>query len=210
MFNSNGELLNKKIAKELILSGLTKMSVSLDAFSEESHKKHRPGGNFKVVIDNIDNFLEIRNSMGKKLPLLQVCFLESKINTHELNDFIDYWDGKADLIKIQNLTNPFDGKKGRRIKELFSVGGLINPDDYKCPQPFQRMVVRYNGTVLACCNFRGENLVIGNADTDDLFDIYNSDAAVKIREAFLDKQKKVGEVCKRCIENTKLTDIEII
>ena len=60
MFNSNGELLNKKIAKELILSGLTKMSVSLDAFSKESHKKHRPGGNFDVVIDNINNFLDIR------------------------------------------------------------------------------------------------------------------------------------------------------
>ena len=71
------------------------------------------------------------------------------------------------------------------------------------------MVVRYNGTVLPCCNFRGENLVIGNANTDDLFDIYNSDAAEKIREAFLDKQKKVGDVCKNCIENTKLTDIEL-
>ena len=74
IITTNGTLLTKEMSKKLIDAGLTKMSISLDAVTEETYNKIRVGGNFKITTKNIHDFLELRQQMNKKLPKLRLTF----------------------------------------------------------------------------------------------------------------------------------------
>ena len=55
MFNTNGVLLKPDMSEALIDAGLTKLSVSLDASTEETCAKIRVGSDFGKVMENIFN-----------------------------------------------------------------------------------------------------------------------------------------------------------
>ncbi|MGB8274938.1 MAG: radical SAM protein [Alphaproteobacteria bacterium] len=216
MFNTNGMLLTEDMSRRLIAAGLTKLSVSIDAVTQATYDKVRVGGVFRQILDNIETFLRVRDEMDTALPLLKVTFLRLKINEDELPGFMETWRQKADLISIQNPVNPFDGSLGaEREREL----GLSRPADTdgkpggahveieyqkeprRCPQPFQRMIVRADGTVHPCCNFRGVELVMGNVFESGVHAVWNSEGMRTLRELQKSGRYYENDVCRRCLEN---------
>jgi radical SAM protein with 4Fe4S-binding SPASM domain len=206
MFNTNGLLLTDDFTRELIEAGLTKLSFSIDAFSPETYNIVRVGGDYNKLIQIIHRFLEIRAEMGSRLPLLKLTFLKMSANAHELEDFLNYWEDKADLFSIQNLHNPFEGEL-REQKNVYFVNGppstRVPTEIPRCSSPFQRMTVRTNGNVLPCCNMRAaDSLVMGNAHKDDVYTIWNSDEMKKIRAMHKEYRYYENPICKACIENS--------
>ena len=76
-FSTNGILLNKKISTDLIKSGLTRIQISIDAITKETYDKVRPGGNYNKIIENINEFLLIKQNLNARLPLVRVNFCEN-------------------------------------------------------------------------------------------------------------------------------------
>ncbi len=205
MFNSNGMLLTEEMSKKLVLAGLTKLSVSLDAFSETTYDKIRIGGDFNKVCNNINRFLSIRKEMKSELPLLKLTFLITSVNINELDNFLSYWRDKADLISIQNMSNPFNGNKRKYVEESYMIkaGNITKRQkQFYCPSPFQRMAIRHDGVVIACCHFRGEELIIGNIKDNSLFEIYNNACAKKIRKSLLAGEYYEIPTCNDCERTT--------
>ena len=64
-FSTNGILLKDEISKKLINSGLTRIQISIDAVTQETYNKVRPGGDLKKILENIDNFLKIKKELKK-------------------------------------------------------------------------------------------------------------------------------------------------
>ena len=223
MFNTNGLLLNEKISEKLINSGLTKLSVSLDAYTEKVYDKIRIGSDFKKVIQNIKNFLKLRKKLNSKLPLLKVTFLKVSINKNELDPFLKYWEKKADLISIQNPSNPFDGKlfetkrKWLGIKKSKNETKVSNKVSYeqefddmkRCAQPNQRLVIDSDGTVHPCCNFRGKEINIGNAFKDTIHSIWNNKKYTELRKIQKKGEYKKNKVCKVCIDHGSNTTPDV-
>ena len=50
-FSTNGILLTKKVSENLIKAGLTRLQVSVDAVTQATYDKVRPGGSLKKVIE---------------------------------------------------------------------------------------------------------------------------------------------------------------
>ena len=215
MFNTNGLLLNDKTIIGLINSGLTKLSVSLDAHTERVYNKIRIGSDFKKVIKNINNFLRIRKKLKSKTPLLKVTFLRVAINKNELKPFLKYWEEKADLISIQNPSNPFDGKLFndrrkwlgiKKFKEKKIKSNKISYDyDFdnmkRCAQPNQRLVIDSDGAVHPCCNFRGKEINIGNAFKESVYTIWNNKQYKLLRNIHKSGNYHKNKVCKVCIDH---------
>jgi MoaA/NifB/PqqE/SkfB family radical SAM enzyme len=149
--STNGSLLTEKVSRQLINSGLTRLQVSLDAATKETFDIIRVGGNFHKVLENVDKFMEIREEMKADLPTLRVNFVQNEINEHEMEDFVEYWKDKADAIAIQDLVSIMKPSAGSRVAGI---------KEFKCPQPFNHMAVRYNGDILPCCTFFGAELSI--------------------------------------------------
>ena len=96
--------------------------------------------------------------MGLKLPTLRVNFVKTDVDKNELEDFVKFWEGKADSIGIQDLVGIMDGfgkKTNEQIEQTKLTGNFI------CAQPFQRVILRYNGTILSCCTFYAAEMPIG-------------------------------------------------
>ena len=59
-FNTNGSKLDKEFAGDLIESGLTKLQISIDAFSKETYFKIRKKRNYEQIVKNILGLIESR------------------------------------------------------------------------------------------------------------------------------------------------------
>ena len=63
MVNTNGSVMNAKIAEKVIKSGLTRLRFSLDAFTEETYSRIRIKGKIRNIVSNIELFLWKRKEL---------------------------------------------------------------------------------------------------------------------------------------------------
>jgi len=207
IITTNGTLLTKEMSKRLITAGLTKISISLDAVTEETYNKIRVGGNFKTTIKNIHDFLEVRKNLNTKLPKIRLSFVNSKINSHEYNAFVDYWKDKVDSLGIQYVQNPFGEGKFKdpsREKLIMFDNKAPPPKEFHCSEPFKRLTLRSNGNVLPCCSFYASELVVGNWKKESLQDIWNNEKMVELRRIHKNGEYTKNEICKNCVQNYSL------
>ncbi len=205
ILHTNGTLLTEQMSVALIEAGLTRLNVSIDAFSEESYNQIRVGGNFEKVQRNILQFLDIRTQKVKRLPLLIVSFVRQKDNEHELQKFVDYWQQKADVIAIQEYANFFrisNQETSENRGEDFFSSTAKTVADFQCPQPWQRMAIRYDGSVLPCCSNYGTDLVIGNIKQNTVQELWLSPQMKQLR--YLQSNGKIWDnpVCNECAKCT--------
>jgi len=153
LVSTNATPFNKKAAERMLDSGVTQLFFSIDAATKSTYDKIRIGSDWDRVIKNINYFLELKEKRGKKLPVTRVNFCRQDENLHEVEQFIEMWKDKTDRIVIQTMYdktifNNFDYKivESRKRSE----------DDFKCPQMFQRVVVRWDGSLYPCANFYGK------------------------------------------------------
>lgn len=198
-FNSNGLLLTPKKARELIDAGMTRMGISVDAFTAATYERYRIGGDYEKLRNNIFNLIEIKKRSGKVLPIIRLSYVVHENNIHELDDFINYWKGKVDLFAFQSLRDFFlyNGDISKKFRKLFKVDETKIDCFFVCPQPFQRMFVRNNGDVLPCCSAYGMKLVMGNIHHESIYDIWNGE---KMREhrRILNNPNLQPEACRKC------------
>ncbi len=204
-FSTNGSLLNERIARKLIESGLTRLQVSLDAISEEMYGTIRVSKfSLDQVTKNILKFIEIRDTEYKQeLPTVRVNFVKTDQNKHELNDFIEFWKEKADGIGVQDLVNIMKPTIGEHKKGVKS---------FQCAQPFNHMAIRYNGHILPCCTFFGAELPIAKLKSERKPDAYFSKKSnVGLEKSPLAQARNSAKLVLRTVEETwKSSEMEFI
>ena len=152
-FSTNGSLLTERITESLIKSGLTRLQVSIDAHTEETYDTIRKSSyTLETIKNNINRFIKTRDEVyNSELPTVRVNFVRTEENADELEDFIEYWEDRADAIGIQDLVNIIKPEKGEKVSGVKS---------FKCSQPFNHLAIRYNGHILPFCTFFGAELPI--------------------------------------------------
>lgn len=188
--STNGILLTDERARSLIDSGLTKLFVSIDAINARTYMLQRGSPKYNQVVHNTLNFIEVRNELQKKYPLVRVNFLRNKLNENEESEFIEYWSGKADMVIIQEMYETID-----------QVSNIFIPQDgrnFRCSFPFKQLVVNHQGDILPCCTMHGLKMVIGNVRSMTLYDAWNSPRMKSLRKLHLTGCYDLNPVCKYC------------
>ncbi len=204
MINSNASALTEKRAKKLLDSGLTRFRFSLDAFSPETYKKVRVGSlPLDKVVKQIEKFLELKEKGNYKLPVTGVSMCVLKQNQHEVDDFQNFWIDKVDMVTFQSFQPPNakkdysnfypdeTEKKPKQKKKIKS---------FRCPQPFQRVVIR-NDLITACCNTFSTQLTLGNLK-DGIYNAWNGKLANELRYIHQNGMWELNPTCKICVETT--------
>ena len=194
--STNGMLLDETVAKELILSGLTRIQVSIDAVSEKTYNVMRPGGNMQLVVANIMNLIKIRDKLQSTIPLIRVNFVRTELNEHELQSFVDYWKDKVEMIGVQEMIEPPENSKTLKSKTTVDK----RKKGYRCSMPYKQLVINNSGDILPCCTFYGEQLKLGNIKKDNVTDIWNSEKMKRLRELHKNGKYFENKVCKKCVE----------
>ena len=196
-FTTNGSLLNNKNSERLIESKLiSRIQVSVDAYSKEAYNKIRVGGDFEKVKRQIKEFIEIRKIKNIFWPKIRVSFLTLPENKKEIDLFYDYWKDIVDAVALQSSVIKPNSKRKDGDKNYDKLRTTY------CPMPFRQLVVRADRSVLPCCSFWGDNLKLGIADQEMLLDeFFNSKKMKNIRETFSNKERDLLNQCKQCLSS---------
>lgn len=200
MFNTNGLLLDEDVSRRLIRSGLTRIMISIDAARKDTYEQIRVGSDFERVCENVRRFVQLRNEMGSRLPIVRVSFCVTSINEHELDEFIKTWAHIVDFFSIQHYGNTFEGKRAEERKRLFPNNYGYSPDsDFKCAQPWKRLMVRHNGDVIPCCDVSGLPLVMGNIYSENIADIWAGEKIRRLRRLHVEGNAFENPACRVCM-----------
>ena len=171
MFNTNAALLTEKKSIEVINSGVDKVFFSFDSPYREKYNKIRVGGDYDQVLNNIKNFMKIRNDLNKSKPLTRVQMVLMKDNKKEWEEFKKLFEPIVDTVAFgwwmdYNLNNK---------KEDFLIeDGTTKPKGvFCCPQIWQRMFVHPDGVVTPCCFDAKRDLKMGNINDNTVQEIWN-------------------------------------
>jgi radical SAM protein with 4Fe4S-binding SPASM domain len=191
LLNTNGTLLTPSKSQDLIDAGLTRLMVSLDAATPETYNLARPGGDFEIVVNNLKEFLNIRQKKKQLLPLLRLSFCLTSLNEKELIPFLERFQGLADYFSIQQY-----GYYGGPFK-LFPQNPVGTPPGERCAQPFKRLMITHDGNVYPCCDLSRLPAPVGNIKNANLKTIWEGLLIQKTREGIL-KQGPLEDSCINC------------
>ena len=154
------------------------------------------------ILKNIETFLDLKEKGNYKLPVTGVSMCVMKGNQHEVKLFEDFWINKVDMVTFQSFTPPTYDKDYSDFypDELSLKERVSEKETFKCPQPFQRVVLR-NDNITACCNTYSNNLKIGKLE-DGIYNAWNSKFANELREMHRCGKYYENPTCKKCVEGT--------
>lgn len=209
--SSNANLINKDVARRIVVSGLDKLIISLDGTDNETYQKMRKGGDYRKVIDAVKYVNEEKQKQGKLKPIIELQFINAKFNQHQRDEFekisrelgVDYeikslgipsWIlNKEQSDKIAQEYLPDSGKK--RYDDQNNL-----KRDFACNN-VQRSFILADGTVCICCYDIKGKYKMGNIFEQDFLDIWKSKRYVSTRQ--LMKKRKLP-LCKVCGETNEL------
>ncbi|MGE4297651.1 MAG: radical SAM protein [Desulfovibrionaceae bacterium] len=198
--NTNGSLLTADTARRLIDAGLVRLYVGLDAATPETYAKMRIGGDYDKVMRNVMTFLDIREKMGVRLPILRVSFVKTSINEIEVEAFHALWGNVADMVSIQEYMPPYMDSEGlakhAKTKRI--------PADYSCPQPFERLGIKGNGDVHPCCAQFNYKIKAGSLHESSLHTIWHAETMRRLRDSMRANTWRAHPVCNACLTNSYL------
>lgn len=196
MFNTNAALLTEKKSIEVINSGVDKVFFSFDSPYREKYNKIRVGGDYDQVLNNIKNFMKIRNDLNKSKPLTRVQMVLMKDNKKEWEEFKKLFEPIVDTVAFgwwmdYNLNNK---------KEDFLIeDGTTKPKGvFCCPQIWQRMFVHPDGVVTPCCFDAKRDLKMGNINDNTVQEIWNGKKYTELRKLHKSGKFFENDICRNC------------
>ena len=189
---SNGSLLTKKRATNLIQAGLDELRISFYGMRKETYETVMVGLKFDVTMKNLLGFLELREELGFKRPRLELNWLELPENAGDTEAFQEYWEPKADAIEIWKPHNFGDG---RSYRERFDEVALKNTCGRPENGPLQ---IQWNGEVIPCCYDYNNQIVLGNAFEQPVLEILNGEKYELLRLAHREKKFALFPFCNQC------------
>ena len=218
--STNAQSLSQDMANALVQSGLNRIIVSIDGFSEESYQAYRIGGSLQKALDALQCLANAKRSHKSHIRI-ELQTLRLKINEHEWEWIKKNYKklGATHLVfKTAQLYNfehghplmptnerysryrkTTDGtyihKKSSRLSPLAS-----SPYRLIALQPCLRLwsgcVITTNGDVLPCCYDKDHRHALGNITTHSLREIFHSNKANTLRKHILNGH--LPEMCKNC------------
>jgi MoaA/NifB/PqqE/SkfB family radical SAM enzyme len=221
IINTNATQLNEKKSKELIESGLDLIIYSFDGGSKETYEKNRPGrfkeNKFEDVYQNIKTLKKMKDQLGSPFPFSKIQMILTEETFNEQENFFKLFDDFVDEVTVNQYTerggniSDLDEKSIEEYNKIRVKYDLKDNSPYMrdphgkiyvskkripCEQPFQRLLVTYEGRVAMCCYDWGATHPVG----------YVNELAFNNKNSYDDVMKKVKDRKKgfELLENIKM------
>jgi len=206
--STNCQLLNKKNARDIVLSGLDKLIVSVDGSTQEVYEKYRVGGDLQKALDGIRELVLCKHELNSVTPLIELQFIVLKVNEHQMADMKKL----AKSLRVDRLVfktaQLYDFEQGRdRLTTIkkYARYSLNSDGNYQiksnlpnhCWRLWSGAVVNAKGDVLPCCFDKSSEFSFGNIANQSLSDNWQTKKASGFRESIL-KNRRQYEMCRNC------------
>src|SRR3990172_2417827 len=197
--STNATVLTKDKREALLDAGLDFIIFSFDGYEKEVYEKIRVNANFEKTLSNIKGFLEEKKRRGSKKPYVVFQVIEglsdNRGNEKKRLSFLRQLEGLP-IDKFSTIQpHTFAGNiKRDEAKGFRPLGGRYVP----CTFLWYSMSVKWDGTVVLCCNDLLGSMSIGDVSKNSLLEIWNSPILTDIREKIASGRYKEIPLCKGC------------
>jgi MoaA/NifB/PqqE/SkfB family radical SAM enzyme len=205
--STNGHLFaDRQNATKVIESGLDVLVVSVDGMDQHTFQNFRTGGNLETVLQGIRNVVEEKHRTGSSLPLLNLRFIVTKNNEHQVPRLQSYARALGiDILTLRkfHFVPGTDASTSDNQGQLNSCPeGMIPSNsmyqlpvltDDKLPERLRRNPcknlwncpsIHWNGAVCSCFMDYNEKNPLGSLQTQSFREIWRGNPYARLRRAF--------------------------
>ena len=216
--STNAQALTHNMAEELVKSGLNRIIVSIDGFSEESYAAYRVGGSLHNALEGLRYLREAKYRYHSSICIeLQVLRLRS--NEHEWQwirqnyrklgatrlifktaQLYDYQYGHPLMPTDERYSRYKKSADGTYYLQRSRTSNLALSLFHQSPcyRLWSGCVITTNGEVLPCCYDKEHRHSLGNITTQSLSTIFHSARAHAFRLQVLSSKNTSPKICQNC------------
>jgi len=190
IINTNATTLDEAMARRLIEAGIDLITYSFDGGTRESYERMRPGrfgvNGFDAVYANIRRFAKIRRELGSPFPRTKIQMILTEQTFAEQDSFFALFEDCVDDVAVKQYTerggnlSELDPATQTVVSDALAQRGLPGDTTFyrdkdgavfiaagrlACEQPYQRLLITYDGRVGMCCYDWGAQHPVGYADS---------------------------------------------
>ena len=194
---TNGLLLKPEKADALINSGIDKINISVNGLTAKHYAKTtRKAMDFAEFKRNLKYLFENRDKC--KICIKSISELYDRDDKRK---FFDIFSPIADYIFLENLTDPwphYDIEEKMGVRSNGSAFSKSFEEKQVCCLIFYTIVVNFDATVSLCCVDWHNDLIIGDAKSNSIKDIWNSERLLRHQMRHLRGERSRNAVCREC------------
>jgi MoaA/NifB/PqqE/SkfB family radical SAM enzyme len=215
--STNGLLLTREKAKEIVKSGLQRIIVSMDGTTQETYEKYRVGGNIEQVKKGIENLVQAKKELGSNTPFLILQLVVFKWNEHQVEEIQTLGKTlKVDKVELKTAQlYPFENgnaqmpenKKYSRYKAAGKGKFILDrKNKFYCKRIWTGGVITAEKELLPCCFDKSAKHSYGIVGDKTIALAFHSSKARTLRTQVW-KNSAMPEMCKNCSEglNTRVS-----
>lgn len=178
-FSCNPANINVDMTIKMFKNGLDYIKYSIESVSDESHKQIRgEASNFTESYKKIVKLLKIKSEEKYKATVIITMLDLNRSNQNE---------------EYSKLKNAFDGldvylylksEDQQWYRKDFHGTCSVHWSEF-CKHPWMSMTIKSNGEVAMCMEDFNNEIILGNAEKDTLYNIWNGEKYMKFREDHL-------------------------
>jgi hypothetical protein len=195
---TNGSLLTSEKFKQFEAIGLDSARVSFYGTTPESYAKVH-GVNNRDMFDRVRNNLLGIAKTKKSAKLYLTLNVVDGYNDNLVQNWVDFWEPKVDLIEVWRPHNWVDGKEYRPIQQKKNI---------TCGRPFKGpLQIQVDGTINMCCFDYDGKLTLGDLTTQTMDEIFSSQVFENIKKCHQSGDyKNSGLICESCDQRNAIKD----
>ena len=191
MINTNGNLMAEDTAKGLILSGIDKIIFSVEGSNADVYNQTRIGGDFDLVVDNIEFLMALRDDYGYDTPRTRIQMVRTEDNASDVDAFLEFWKDRVDEVAVED-----------ELDYRADVLDRTELNGWACPQLYQRLIVLADGDIVPCCRAisggTGKQIVLGNVKIMSIKEAWSGDKMQMLRSMHESGKSHEVDMCARC------------
>ena len=193
---TNAVLLNPKTNMEIVDAGIDRINVSIEGVNAQQYLDFSKAKvDFEKLVDNLTHLYENKKQ----------CEIIIKINGDELSEddkskFYEVFGDIADGVNIEHFMDCWHQFKSNDIKtnQDYGIYGQKIKEVVVCPYVFYSFSINSDGSSSVCFLDWSRKQIIGDAKTQKVKDIWNSQKLREYQRMFLMKNRKSHRICGSC------------
>lgn len=182
--NTNGELMTRNMAEEILDAGIDDIRFSIDGFTEETFSKSRVGIDFRTTVDRTLDFIALARERGGA-GRIEVRMIDNDVSTEEQEAYKAFW-ANAGAEPVVTTAYRWPWEPG------------VERVDLPCLKILREMFFYVDGKATLCCWDTHERAVIGDVTREHVLDIWNGEINREYRSLLARGRRDRILLCSRC------------
>ncbi|CCQ73074.1 radical SAM/SPASM domain-containing protein [Magnetospira sp. QH-2] len=182
-FLTNGLRLTEDLIDTIIEQDVCYIVISADGLGAIYEEVRKPG-KFDDLIAKLAYLKHRKEELGRYRPQVRINAVGTWFRGDELARFIETFDPYADRILVGELLSNFDSVPVEHDPSLI------------CAQPWQRMMIAWDGKIYPCCDDYTGLYPVGDVNEQSLKEIWHGDRLNQLRDWNRKRERLKCDLCR--------------